>query len=67
MGCMNHEFAAQSFEIHVFTQTFSGIHVHVNLICVQNLMEMWQNFFSDHSELSEVDQPMCLDTKRALG
>ena len=37
IGGRNHEFTVQIFEIHVFTHKFLGIHVHVNLICAQNL------------------------------
>ena len=37
IGGMNHEFTVQIFEIQVFTHKFFGTHVHVNLICVQNL------------------------------
>ena len=68
-GGMKHEFTAQIFEIHVFTQSFSGIHVNVNLICVQKLDPDGNvgNFFTDRLVVSEVDPPICLDIRRALG
>ena len=37
IGGMSHGFTAQIFEIHVFTQNFFIIHIHVNLICIRNL------------------------------